>query len=152
MKKEKVLQAISDYENLKEEILKTAKRLHEFDSKKYSSIDDVEDFEIEELKGEDHICAKSEEYHVGCGDYEYDYTEFPIRYLWEDFEDEVLGEKEVRRRLEKEKAEKEAEEKRIAKEERETKQLKDMLEKISKNEKIKNAVIKKLKEDENRRS
>ena len=62
----------------------------------------MEIFEIENRRGEDFVCLQSEEYHTGCGDYERDYSEFPLRYLWIDnqiIKAEALEAKEKREKV-----------------------------------------------------
>ena len=134
MKKEKVMKILTDYDKLKNEIITITEKLNELDKHTYSKIEDIESLDVEYHQKTKYVELVSEEYYTGCGGYDHDYCEFPLRYLWEDFESEILEEKEKRERSEKEKKEKEEEKKTLAIQEKDKKDLINLVGKLKNNQ------------------
>jgi len=134
MKKEKVMKILTDYDKLKNQIITITEELNKLDSVQYTRIYDIESLDVEyhENEKENYLELVSEEYYTGCNNYDHDYCEFPVRFLWENFKDEVLNKKEKQEKIKKQEKEKEEEKKRIAKEQREKKELLNLIGKIQK--------------------
>jgi hypothetical protein len=113
--------------------------LSELDSPYYETWNKhiIETFNVEYYNavGEEYIYIQSEEYHVGCGEYERHYSEFPLRYLLinkETIKIEVLSNKKKREKVKLEKEKELTTNKQKKQEESERKLLEKLMKKYNK--------------------
>jgi len=130
LEKEEYTAIFNGYETLLFKLGKLTSILHETDPENYVEMTNISDIDYYTRKNDiRYIELTGEEYHVGCGDYENDYCEFPEEWIWTDQDDvvKIVIEKRIEREeLKKREKESHEEKKQIELENKELELLKKL--------------------------